>query len=101
MNFDWDEEKNLVNIRKHGLDFFDAWEMFEAPILEAVDSRFDYGETRFVAIGFLRNIVVVAVYTRRINDTIRIISLRKARKDERQKFFKYLKDQLGTPLDDE
>jgi len=33
VNFEWDEDKNQENIRKHGLDFADAWEIFEAPML--------------------------------------------------------------------
>jgi hypothetical protein len=33
MNFEWDEQKNRDNIRKHGFSFADAWEVFEAPML--------------------------------------------------------------------
>jgi len=32
MRFEWDEDKNQANIRKHGLDFSDAWEVFAAPL---------------------------------------------------------------------
>ncbi len=95
MNFEWDESKNQINISKHGLDFFDAWEMFEAPVLMYSDTRQDYGEGRFIGIGILRNFVVVVVFTERNGDTIRIISFRRARKNERKKFFKYLQDELG------
>ena len=45
MNFEWDEDKNQENIRKHGLDFADAWEIFEAPVQTARDTRADYGKT--------------------------------------------------------
>jgi len=101
MNFDWDENKNEENIRKHQLDFSDAWEIFEGPILAESDSRRDYGEVRYTAQGFLRNFVVVMVFTERNGDTIRVISLRRARKDERYKFFKYLEDELGAVGGDE
>ena len=46
MIFEWDEEKNKENIRKHYLDFADAWQIFEAPMLTRVDTREDYGEVR-------------------------------------------------------
>ena len=96
MNFEWDEEKNKENIRKHALDFFDAWEIFEAPLLAVPDIRHEYDETRFIGYGFLRNFIVSVVFTERNGDTIRIISLRRARKNEREKFIKYIQNQLGT-----
>ena len=43
MRFEWDDAKNQVNIRKHGLDFADAWEIFNMPMLIASDDRKDYG----------------------------------------------------------
>ena len=100
MNFEWDESKNKINIRKHDLDFFDAWEVFQNPMLIETDNRHDYGEFRFLAIGILRDLVVLLVFTERDNDIIRVISLRRALKYERDKFFKYLQNELGTPADD-
>lgn len=35
----WDERKNEVKLRKHGLDFADAHQIFDLPILAAVDNR--------------------------------------------------------------
>jgi len=96
VNFEWDEAKNQENIRKHGFDFADAWEIFEAPIRTAPDTREDYGEVRWNSIGLLGNRIVVAVFTERGEDTIRIISLRKALKHERKKFKEALRDRLGT-----
>lgn len=58
MRFEWDEDKNDENVRKHGISFADAWMIFDAPMLADVDAREDYGETRFIGIGFLRNFVV-------------------------------------------
>ena len=96
VNFEWDEDKNQENIRKHGLDSADAWEIFEAPMLTALDKRAEYGEDRWTGIGFLGNRIVVAVFTERGEDTTRIISLRKALKHERKKFEDALRDRLGT-----
>lgn len=94
MRFEWDDEKNKENIRKHELDFADAWEIFEAPMLTNLDTREDYGESRWVGIGFLKNFVVVVVYTES-EDVIRIISLRKALKHERTRFEEALRNELG------
>ena len=63
MDFEWDEEKNQENIRKHGFDFADAWRIFEAPLLETLDIRMDYGEDRWTGIGLLGNRIVVVTYT--------------------------------------
>ena len=94
MQFEWDEEKSRENIRKHDLDFADAPEIFDAPMLTNLDGREDYGEDRWVGIGFLRNVVVVVVYTE-TEDVIRVISLRKALKHERTKFEEALGNELG------
>lgn len=95
MKFEWDEDKNQENISKHGLDFADAWEVFEAPMQTALDTRAGYGEDRWTGIGFLANRIVVVVFTERGEDDIRIISLRKALKHERRKFEEALQNRLG------
>lgn len=95
MKFEWDDEKNKENIRKHGLDFTDAWQIFDAPTLTALDTKEEYGEDRFIGIGFLKNFVVVMVYTEPEEETLRIISLRKALKHERERFEETLRNQLG------
>ncbi len=61
MRFEWDEEKNKANVQKHGLDFADAWEIFAAPILVALDDREDYGEDRWMEIGMLKSRTVVVL----------------------------------------
>ena len=86
MLFEWDEQKNQTNIRKHGFSFADAWEIFEAPMLIDRDDRFDYGEDRWIGIGQLRSWIVVVVYSEPDDETIRIISLRKALSYERQAY---------------
>lgn len=95
MNFDWDESKNKTNIANHNLDFADARQIFDAPMLVRIDNRKDYGEARFVGVGFLRNLVVVIVFTEPNAQTIRVVSLRKALKYEREQFEKYIANKLG------
>jgi uncharacterized protein len=95
MRFEWDERKNRKNIRKHGFDFTDAWEVFESPVLERVDDRQNYGEERWVAIGRLREVTVVIVYTQPDDQSMRIISVRKADQDEQEIYFQRLQDELG------
>ena len=95
MGFEWDENKRAENIGKHDLDFFDAWQIFDAPMLVDIDSREDYGETRFFGIGFLRNIIVAIVFTEPDEETIRVISLRKALKYEREQLEEYIANELG------
>lgn len=89
MKFEWNEVKNRVNIAKHGLDFADAEQVFEGPLLERLDSRFDYGEDRWIAVGLSHGVLcVVLAYTERSGNTIRIISFRKADRYEREAYFK-------------
>ena len=86
MLFEWDEDKNRANIQKHKIDFADIPAIFSGPMLVELDEREDYGEERWIGIGFLRDIVVVVVFTERRQDTIRIISARKASKHERRRY---------------
>ena len=85
--FEWDETKRKENLRKHGIDFADAAELFEGPVLSELDNRFPYGEARYVAYGILRDFVVAVAYTPR-GDATRIISMRKATAHEQKEFFK-------------
>lgn len=90
MQFEWDEAKNLENIRKHEIDFTDVFEMFEGAMLIELDDRFDYGEDRWFGIGFLGSGIAVVVWTERYGDVIRIISARRANRYEQQRFEQYL-----------
>lgn len=95
MSFEWDENKRAGNINKHELDFADAWQIFDAPMLVNIDNREDYGETRFIGIGLLKNFVVVIVFAEPDERTIHVISLRRALKYERQQFEEYIANKLG------
>lgn len=51
MDFEWDEQKNQANIRKHGVSFVTAIRIFDSPVFSRLDDRHDYGEERFMSIG--------------------------------------------------
>ena len=86
MHFEWDEQKNQINIRKHGLDFADAPAVFAGVTFTFEDDRFDYEEQRFITLGMLAGKVVVIAHTER-DDKVRIISMRKATKYEQKLYF--------------
>jgi uncharacterized DUF497 family protein len=65
MQFEWDEAKNIENIRKHEIDFADVPTMFDGEMLIELDDRFDYGEDRWFGIGFLGSGIAVVVWTER------------------------------------
>ncbi len=75
MEFEWDENKRQSNLSKHGIDFVRAASIFSSPILEKEDNRYDYGESRFIALGETNGIVLFVVYTMR-GSVYRIISAR-------------------------
>ena len=89
MKFEWDENKNRENMRKHGIDFADAIEIFRHPMLTSLDDRRDYGEDRLKSIGLLSSTVAVVVYIEWDGENrIRLISARKALKHERKQYEK-------------
>ena len=89
MDIVWDESKNQLNVEKHALDFADAAEVLSGPHLVCEDLRKDYGEQRFIAVGYLRARMVVIVYTMR-QSIYRIISMRKANAREQKAYYKRL-----------
>ncbi len=92
MHFEWDEAKNGTNIRKHGIDFADVKDMFNHPMLTLLDDREDYEEERWVGIGWMHQLIGVVVYVERYEDTIRIISARKATKYEVRSYEQSIKN---------
>ena len=77
MKIEFDREKRDRTLAERGLDMARSSEIFDGPTLSVEDDRQDYGETRFITIGFLDRRMVVVVWTQR-NRARRIISLRKA-----------------------
>ena len=91
MNFEWDNTKRKTNIEKHGIDFIDAPIIFSGYTITIEDDRYDYGEERFVTFGILDGRVVAVVHTETEN-LIRIISIRKATKNEEKEYFSQIPD---------
>ena len=83
MDFEWDPDKRRRNIEKHGIDFLRAQTVFDGLHLVSRSNR--KGETRFLAIGKAGGELITVVYTER-GSTTRIISARKARDYEREKY---------------
>jgi uncharacterized protein len=96
MNFEWDRAKNRVNIRKHGLDFADAEEMFRGVLVLDADTREEYGEKRWRGIGTIGGRIVHVVFCERGPETVRIISLRKATSRECDEYEKTIQNRLET-----
>jgi uncharacterized DUF497 family protein len=90
MIFEWDEEKNLLNIKKHGISFQEAVVVFtDEHILERYDNRHStLYEERYIGIGKMRSGITImfVVYTERPG-VIRIISARKAEPEEEKAYY--------------
>ena len=87
MEFEWNEDKNIINVKKHGLNFEDAKPLFTNNTLLIVeDDRKNYNESRYTGLGSIMGRVVNVVFTIRQIDTIRIISFRKANNREKTKY---------------
>lgn len=85
--FEWDERKRQANLSKHGFDFADCAEVFSGPVYTMVDDRYDYGETRFLTYGLLCGRVVLVVHAED-DGAVRVISMRKVNRYEKENYFK-------------
>jgi hypothetical protein len=79
------------------MDFADAHKVFEYPMLVNLDDRQDYGEDRWIGVGLMDMRVVVIVFTEPDENTIRVVSFRKATSDERKRYEQAYQDEFGTP----
>jgi len=89
MRYTWDEPNRQKNLNKRGLDFAEVEKVFRGPTFTFEDDRTDYGEARWVTLGLMGDRVVVIVHTE-TEDEIRIISMRKAVRNEQILFFRNL-----------
>ncbi len=83
MRIEFNETKRTETINARGLDMARAADVFAGVTLTVEDERQDYGEIRYITIGFLDEAMVVLVWTPR-DDAHRIISMRKANERERR-----------------
>ena len=85
MKIEFDPAKRRSTLEERELDMAQAAEVFADDHLTVEDDRFDYGEPRFITIGFLSERMVILVWTPR-GEAYRIISMRKAN-DREQKAY--------------
>ena len=97
MRFEWDPDKDRINRRKHGVSLADAEELLagSADYLEIYDADHSVLEDRFVAIGATRRGVLVVVYTERLDDITRIVSVRRATSRETKMFNDFCEGRRG------
>lgn len=93
MRYEWNEEKNKLNQQKHGISFEEAKEVFDDALqISKLDKRFSYFEERWITVGSTskHKVLVVAnlFFTDDGEEIIRIISARKANKQERKSYEK-------------
>lgn len=89
MQFEWDDEKNKTNIKKHQISFSAAKYVFnDENRIEIFDDIHSIDEARYITIGLINQvpIVVTVVYTER-GQSIRLISARKATAEERRVYY--------------
>jgi uncharacterized DUF497 family protein len=85
MQYEWDGQKRLANLAKHGLDFEDAWLVHEH--LNRLTSLTAYPyEQRFIDLAEVDGRVIALVYTLRGNH-VRCISMRPAKRRERRVYY--------------
>ncbi len=92
---DWDENKRKINLAKRKIDFADLQELFESETAQGIDDRFDYGEQRLLTFGLFAGIVIAVVHTETdLGDDliVRIISARRANRNEQEYYFKNIRD---------
>jgi uncharacterized DUF497 family protein len=93
MRFEWDENKNQLNFRKHCINFCDAAYVFSDPYaLSISDNEHSETEERWILLGQnINNQTLLVVHTFRCADVIRIISARKATANEKATYMKRLR----------
>ena len=87
MELEWDAAKAAINLQKHGVTFEEAERVFyDVGRIETYDGRESYGEDRWSTIGLAYSSILYVVYTVRYEETIRLISARKANASEQKQY---------------
>ncbi|EKD38349.1 MAG: Protein containing DUF497 [uncultured bacterium] len=89
MKIEFDEAKRTKTLQERGLDFARASEVFAGPTLTAEDTRFEYGEQRFITFGLLSCRMIILVWTQ-LGNARRIISMRYANEREKERYSRLL-----------
>ena len=85
MIYEWDEERRIANLAKHGVDFSMAEGFNWETAVVRVDQRRNYGEQRSIAVGYLNARLHILIFTLR-GEAVRIISQRKANPREMKQY---------------
>ena len=86
MEFEWDEAKNRANREKHGISFEEAVRVFEGRHIEIDGKPGPGGEWRSVTVGWLDDLLLIAVVHTDRRGVTRLISARPAGRKERRVF---------------
>lgn len=92
MRFEWDEEKNEINRKKHGISFDTAIRVFADPNIVQYIERIEGGEERWHAIGYVAGslLLLTVVHTwaeKGMEEVVRIVSAREASNPERKLYY--------------
>jgi uncharacterized DUF497 family protein len=91
VKFEWDDAKNVVNQKKHGVSFEEAESLFGLDdYLEIFDEEHSESEERFIAVGLIRKGLIVVVWALAEDETARIISARLATRKEEGLYEAYM-----------
>lgn len=89
MLFDWDDSKAESNRKKHGVSFAEATTAFrDSNAIEFLDQDCTLSEDRWLLLGLSsKNRILMVVYVEKAEEIIRVISARKAVKEEVNEYF--------------
>jgi uncharacterized DUF497 family protein len=91
LRFEWDDEKEKINVRKHGISFDEARTVFyDEKAIQFFDPDHSEDEDRFILLGVsfkLRTLVVCHCF-RESETVVRLFSARKADRDEEQEYWR-------------
>ena len=85
MQFEYDKDKSRINLKKHHIDFEEAQKIWHNKNAQITYERSCDGEDRFSIIGYIKEKCFIAIFTLR-NKNIRIISVRRCRKTEKERY---------------
>ena len=89
--FEWDEKKEAINFRKHGVRFIDAVRVFDDPFAVTHQDRIENGEQRWQTVGMVETYLLILVaHTVHLDDdrieVVRIVSARRLDRAERKRY---------------
>jgi hypothetical protein len=99
MQIEFDPVKDRLNREKHGVGLNAASEIFATPSVQWISLRERHGEVRYIAVGLLNGLEFACVFAAR-GQVARIISVRRARHEERDRFWKVRRTQVRPPDSD-